>query len=918
MKYFFSTALLFIMSISFAQNKGTIKGILLDKEMNNEPLPFANVFIKSTQQGTTTEMDGKYEFQANPGTYTLVFSFVGYQKIEVPNVIVKPDEVTTLDNVILGATTGMSLKEVIVKVATAKETESALLTEQKKAVEIKESIGSVRLAKIGVSNVATATSKISGVTKNEGSGDVFVRGFGDRYLSTTMNGLPIPSDDVEKKNIDLNLFSTNIIQNVSISKTYNTANYADQASGTIDITSKEFRKNRFSIGLGSSLNSSLLKNNTWANFKSTQNVNDLSFGFYSKQYQTIDAITKQSWNTVAKKAPLDLNFSIAGEKKFELFKKNVSVFFIASHSNAFAHQEGVFKKYRSNILSKSFDDNVLYKTTINTTGLFNFSLKLNPNHKISFNSLFINKTIDNLFEMGRNGKAYVFEQEPLENSAFIRDQNLKQTRMFVNQLLGQHKFGEKNKLAWAIGYNYVNADEPNRIRNEVNILNQNTVQFSHGGGFQQRKSKQKINDTEINGFINNQIILSENEDRDKYYKLNLGINFRNKERNFRSNTIGVRAKNFQVSSIDDLSIAFLQSNFDNGSISLNVRQEDTYKGTLNVMAAYTSLDFRFKRISGNAGIRYETDQLYVTWDVGNFSGSNHSKKNNYTNILPSLNIKYEISETNFLRFAASKTITIPEFKEISPFEYVSPLGRVTGGNPELKESTNYNFDVKWELFPTSGGLFSLTSFYKNIQDPINLAQTRGSSGNFTFANTGEKANAFGIEFETRLDIINGNKEKNKASLNLNFNATKMWFNQDLLENFQYKGKTESGLQGASEFIVNTALSFTNNKEKEFVTTLTANYSSDKIFALGSPEDFANSSTLYNDEIIEKGFVSLDLVLNKKLSEKLSLKLLGRNLLNPSIEQTQKINPLSTKIETNETVVSYKKGVQLGLSLKYTF
>jgi len=918
MKIILSTALLFVVSFTMAQNKGTIKGILLDKEMNNEPLPFANVFIKGTQTGTTTEINGSYQIQINPGTYTLVLSFVGYQKIEVPNVIVKADEVITVETVILGAAQGMSLKEVIVKASTSKETERALLTEQKKAVEVKESVGAVRLAKMGVSNAAAATSKISGITKNEGSGGVFVRGLGDRYLSTTMNGLPIPSDDVEKKNIDLNLFSTDIIQNVSVSKTYTTANYADQASGTIDITSKVFSKSRFSIGIGSGITSTMLKDNTWSNFKATQNSNDLNFGFYTKKYQTIDAITAQSWNSKTKNTPLNLNYSFSGEKKFELFNKNASLFFIASHTNEFTHQDGVFKRYRSNVLDNYFNDTETYKTIINTTGLVNFSLRLNSKHKISINSLFVNKTIDNLYEQGRNGEGYVFDQDPQEYGAFVRDQNLKQTRMLVNQLLGKHTFGERNKLAWAIGYNHVNADEPNRIRNEVNILNPNTVQFAHVGDFQQRKSKQEINDTELNGFIKDQHILSENEDGDKFFKLNIGVNFRKKERTFNSLFIGVRAKGFQVSSIDDLSAAFVQSNFDNGSISLRTRQSDTYDATLNVFATYSSLDFRFRDFSGNVGFRYESDEINAAWDVGNYVGREGTIKNNYSNILPSVNLKYQLSEINFLRFAASKTITIPEFKELSPFEYVSPTGRVTKGNPGLKESTNFNIDLKWELFPSSGGLFSFASFYKNIKNPINLTQTRGSSGNFIYKNTGEKATVFGLEFEAKTDIIKGNIDENKGSLNLNFNATKMWFNQDLLENFQYKGKTTSGLQGASDFIINTALSYTNNKEKEFIATLTANYSSDKILALGAPEDFTNSLIFYNDEIIEKGFVSLDVIVNKKLSEKLSVKISGKNLLNPSIEQTQKISNLTTQNETNETIVSYKKGLQLGLSLKYTF
>lgn len=914
MKQITSIILLLFATYTMAQT-GTIQGIVLDKEAGNEPLPFANVFIQDSQTGTSTDMDGAFEFRVEPGTYTLVFTFVGYEKVELPNIIVNAGEVTTIDNVIMVATQGVSLDEVVVKAETAKESESALLAEQKKATVIKESIGAVRLSKIGVSDAATATTKISGVTKNEGSGDIYIRGLGDRYLSTTMNGLPIPSDDVEKKNIDLNLFSTNIIQNVSISKTYNTDSYADQASGTVDITPKEYNKNTASVRIGAGVNSNVATSDIWSNFKATQNINDLTLGFYKKPYRLEDAITYQSWNTEKRDNPLNTNIAVSAEKRFTLFNKSISLAFTASHRNDFDYRQGIFKKYRSNVLDNSFTDAETFRSTINTTAHFNAGIRLNEDHKLNYNYLFVNKTIDNLYEQGRNGEGYVFDQDPQEYGAFVRDQNTKQTRMFINQLLGEHRLGEKNELNWAIGYNFVSADEPNRIRNEVNILDENTVQFAHVGDFQQRKSSQVIEDEEINGLIKDQLTLKNEENT--MLKLNLGANYRNKERYFESLFIGVRAKDFQVASIDNLSEAFTRNNFSSGALTLRTREKDTYNASLTAAAGFANLDFSYYKWSGNIGARYEGDEINVSWNVANYVGRVGETTKNYTNVLPSLNLKYELNDANFLRFAASQTVTLPEFKELAPFEYVSPVGRVTKGNPDLVQSKNLNIDVKYELFPSSGELISLTGFYKQIKDPINLTQTRGSSGNFVYDNTGEKADVVGLEFETRLDLIKNDGEE-KGSLNLNVNATKMWFNQDLFEEFQYKGKTESDLQGASDFILNTALSYSTNKEKEFNATLAANYSSDKVFALGAPEDFANSTVLYNDEIIEKGFLTLDAVLSKDLSERLSLRLTAKNLLNPSIEQTQLVRNITTEIERNEVVSSYKKGAVYALSLRYTF
>ena len=242
-----------------AQKTGSILGKLTDTEMNNEPLPFANVVIKGTTKGTTSDFYGLYEIaNLEPGTYTVVYSFLGYETVEIPDVNVEAGKVTTID--VPMASTGVTLEGVTVTTIARKDSETALLIDQKKAIEIKESIGAVELGKMGVSDVAAATTKISGVSSSEASGDVFVRGLGDRYLSTTLNGLTVPSDDVEKKNIDLSLFPTRVIRNVSISKTYAAQSSADQSSGTINISSRELVGTReLRAGLSTGINSNVAK-----------------------------------------------------------------------------------------------------------------------------------------------------------------------------------------------------------------------------------------------------------------------------------------------------------------------------------------------------------------------------------------------------------------------------------------------------------------------------------------------------------------------------------------------------------------------------------------------------------------------------------------------------------------------------------
>ncbi len=201
MRNYLSVLFLLFVSISFAQ-KGTISGKITDKDVNNEPMPFANVMLKGTTIGTATDIDGNFELAVNPGNYVVQISFVGYETVEVP-VQVKANETITVNQAI--GSGSVKLDDIVVTQTINRQKENALLLEQKNAVEIKQNIGAQELSRKGVSDVATAVTKTTGITKQEGSGTIFVRGLGDRYNSTTLNGLPLPSTDPEKKNIGLDI-----------------------------------------------------------------------------------------------------------------------------------------------------------------------------------------------------------------------------------------------------------------------------------------------------------------------------------------------------------------------------------------------------------------------------------------------------------------------------------------------------------------------------------------------------------------------------------------------------------------------------------------------------------------------------------------------------------------------------------------
>ncbi|WP_425234734.1 TonB-dependent receptor domain-containing protein [Ulvibacterium sp.] len=970
MRYFIVCLCLFGTMLTEAQDTGSIVGKLTDKELNNEPLAFANVLLKGTTKGTTSDFDGLYEISGlDPGTYTIVFSYLGYETVEIPNIVVEAGKVTNVD-VPMSASEGMTLDEVVVVTVARKDSETALLLDQKRAIEIKESIGAIELGNLGISDVKSAATKISGVTESEASGDVFVRGLGDRYLVTTFNGLPIPSDDIEKKNIDLGLFPTRIIQNVSISKTYSASASADQASGNINIASRELTgTGELEVGVSSGANTNAVGDgNSDGGFKVTANYDDTTLGFYDTDVNIFDQLTRQSWDASTVDSPINLGFNISGGKSF--FDNKFKVFATASNSRSHKYlSPGVFKIWDQVTVTDSITDFNQWETEYVSNGMLDLTFQ-NEKHIVKTVTLFVNTLKDIVAEGGRNGFGNIQEETIGNFSDFVRDQNTKQTRLFVQQLIGNHKLGEKNVLDWAVSYNKLDADEPNRIRNVVNFTAETgQVILFENSGFESRKLSQFIDDEEYNGFIKDRWTFIDEETKTFY--MDLGINYRRKTRDFESTFYGVANvddNRASSTSLDDLDQIFTVANFQNNLLEIlsfqsNVDGEvkDEYSGEYESRAAFAQFNVGFGKWNINAGLRVQQDDIVVDYDVNNAPGGDvGTVTRDYSNFYPSLNMKYSINDEHAIRFAASRSITLPEFKEIAPFRYISPTGQQvfgTVGEDAVEASFSNNFDLKWEFFPTRGQLISTSLFYKAIEDPINKVRARGSDGAlFTFRNTGDKATVYGIELESKIDLIKPKTNDEDGSpigpeLSWVLNVSRMWHEQDLLEiraednpdiiaeTFRYGTNKEAGLQGASDWIANSSLNLETSGDNKFVANLSASYASDKVFALGFARSQNDWDTRYNDAIVEKGFVVLNSRVSKEFGEHFEVSLTGQNLLNPFIKQTidvlssasraeleafsdnreERLGPNAPRREIfTDEVRSYKIGRIFNLGLTYRF
>jgi len=908
--------LMLLTSLATFAQKGTVSGTLTDKDLQNEPLPFASVSLKGTTIGVSTDNDGKYSLSAKPGDYVLVLSFVGYQTVEVP-ITLKADETITVDRAL--GSGSVTLQDVQVQTAVNRQKESALLLEQKNAVEIKQNIGAQELSRKGVTDVATAVTKTTGITKQEGSGNIYVRGLGDRYNSTTLNGLPIPSNDPEKKNITLEIFPTEIVEYVSIDKVYNNRIYGDFAGGNVDIVSKEHRGDAYvRVDAGSSINSNAVSN---SDFRLSGRPN--SFGF-STINQPANPLGAYNYNTLVleEKNPVAGSFGISGGKTYSVGKEGkLSVFATGAFGNDYLSLEDGRSWADINgagFASKRFDDYRSYTYATNTTGMANVAYKISADHKLNFNSLFINSS--NLETEEYRGYSVDWAED---GKGFVRRSTYSKTALWINQLLGSHRITDRIKGNWAVGYNIVHDVQPDRMTNKMKIQDNGLVTINSISAPDNNRYFQDLDEKELTALASLDYKFAGDGSGEYAGKVTVGYSGRFKNRrleatqfNFDTNAAFL-SQQVDPNNLDqfynaaNLAAGWFQISTFRGDVSApNPLVPQYYEGDMTIHAGFASAEYKVnEKLTGVIGIRAEQITQDVEWATILSDGDNKLEK---TAILPSLTLKYALNDKQNLRFAASKTYTLPQFKERAPFAY-EEITQVKIGNKDLYASDDYNVDLKWEFFPKADEVFSVTAFGKLIQNPINDVIIASSTNDMSWLNTGDVGTAVGAEIEAR-KILWGGFEGSNAKLTGGLNLSYLHTEQDLDAAKVRKETTfeaeftnkKSAFTGASDFLANADISFLkewNEKQGNFMATLAFNYFSDRIYSLGINQ---------RGNLVDKAVGTLDLILKSKLNRHFGVGLSARNLLDPTIERVQENRSGDVLAQT------YKKGVNVGFSVNYTF
>jgi len=899
-----------ILTLSVTAQNGSIKGNVTDAS-NNESLIGTTVMLKGTTTGSITDFDGNFIIpNVASGNYTLVISFISYDSQE-KEIEVKSGQETLVNVKLAPATLEIEGVEVVAKAN--RESENMLLVEQKNAVIATQAIGAQEISRKGASDAEAAVTKVSGISKQDGVKNVFVRGLGDRFNFTSLNGFPVPSEDPEYKNISLDFFSSDMIKAVGVKKVFNGGMTGDVGGAEINISSKELVGNselNFDVtakGNSQAYNKTFLITDGVSNFGFAQNTSSPTSGETYAFKNSLDPTTQDF--------QLGKGIGISGGKSFNIGANHnpLSFYIIGNYSNDFSFTDGTTRQtttsgviYRDQN-TKEYEKTALHFATANLNYTFR---KIN----LSYNFLAIHTAKQVLRDdFGMDGNPFNGNSEN-DYMGLVRRQQNNDNTLLVNQLFLQRDFGKRFSADAGVAYNYTNGKEPDRRVNYLSYVGNNTLEPLKGQGNQHRYFGD-LKENDLNAMAKVMYKLTDNSDNVSSVEVGYRGRFLKDDYNA-SAWDNSWLKNLPQLDMNDFSLdaIFNQEGYAAGNFSNKNYKTYNYTVDKTIHSAYVELNYQLAgNLVANVGLKADDVNITLEYDL-DLNDQSPAKTNSIDELffLPSMNLKYTLNERNALRLGASKTYTLPQSKEISPMLYEGPQW-ASQGNKDLIPSTNYNVDLKWDFYLTPGELISVTVFGKLIQNPISKVEIPSANGYQSYANIAKDAKLGGVEVEIRKNIFSlGTENLKRLSTGINFSYIKTGVklsNESGQLPLEFTNE-KSELEGASPILANADLSYQYQKgDFEMNATLVGNYFSDRIYSIG-----VGGENGYND-VVENGLATLDFISSFRFKDHWGISFKAKNLLDPEYKLTRKPSG-----EGAEAVVlrSYQKGIGLSLGISYQF
>ena len=913
MKNLFKTsifAIVILMAASlFAQNTGQISGKVTDAN-NGEALIGANALIEGTALGAAVDVDGNYLIRNVPaGTCTVKFSLVGYAAKTV-NTVVVAGQTAKLDVVLKEET--IQGEAVVVEATAILNSENSVLQQQRKAATIGDAVAAEQIKRAPDATTGDALRRVTGVSIVDNK-YVYVRGTSERYNNTLLNGAQLSSTEPDKKAYAFDTLPSNLLENTVISKSFTPDLPGNFSGGLVQINTIEFPEKltiRFSATGAYNSASTASDFKTYAGSKwdafgiddgtrelpSAVNGQKVISSNYSKSdLQNIGRSFNNTWGVSNQKAAPNSSYMLSIGSSMPLFGRTLGYIGALSYRNTFDRVTITRNDYNFDGTPQFEYRGDEYRNSVLWGGMMNLSYKLGDFHKLSLKNLYNRAADDEVVQLRGN----YYDAGSEQNNTGLR---FVARSSYSGQFIGEHAFPRLAGLQWdwRATYSVSERDEPDYRRvvyarnidapDDPFVANLSFVANPASGG----RFFAKLND-------DNKGLASDFSLQVSQAKIKMGGAFNRVNRDFSARLFAFKTTSQTDSRLlySALDTLFASNHIGGNGFEIDeiTNKSDKYDANERLAAGYFMIDLPFQLWQRSlrliAGARVESNSQ----SLNSFDLQDHPVNVDLhnTDILPSLNLTYNLSDATNIRAAFSQTVSRPEFRELAPFAFYDfSTVSVVYGNPNLRRALIKNFDVRFEMFPNVGEILSASIFYKNFTDAIEEVIVPTTELTRSFGNA-DKARNYGFEVEMRksLKFVSGNLSNFSATGNYSWIQSEV----DLKGSTLAIAKSKRRLQGQSPYTINLGLLY-NNSRGSSVSVLYNRFGK-RIAQVGS---------LYDDDIIEMPRDLIDFTVAQNLGERYELKLTAKDIL----RQEQKFFQADRNVKGNQKGSTYS----VGLSLKF--
>jgi hypothetical protein len=899
-----------------ADDASKILGKVVSAE-TGEPLPYANLILsRITAEGDTVAAggtfvmpDGTYRLDATPGRYQILASFIGYHALTITDVEVPEDNSLNLD--ISLTPSAISIETVEVTAKALRSTSIAVIAERRKSAAVSDGISNEEISRTSDSNAAEALQRVTGLSVVGGQ-YVFVRGLGERYSSSTINGTEVGSPETNKRVLPMDLFASSLIDNVVVQKTYTPDQPGEFGGGVVDMETREFPGEKiWSVSTSSGFNS----NTTGRTFRSYYGGGRDWLGFddgtrdlpkdvprdypvkkagltctenclTGDQVVDIGRSFNLDWRTKSNSGSLPRSFSGTYGNEFEVMGRRLGLLGSVTYLNTLNTEQRVENEYRG---GETLNPLTAYDVNASTSSvlwgvLASLGYRLGNFHTIRFNAMY-NRSADDTYTsyQGLNenftGGVYIKQTrfEYVERGIFTATVGMRHN---VPRLFG-------SLIDWKFGYSNSTRDEPDR-RSWVYELEEGVYKLSTRGpsiGF--NRTFGKLNEDTRTADINWSLPFRQWGGLEA--KLKTGAHFSKKERSFRyrrfayltpgTNRLDRSLPPESLLVADNIKTSTTLGGFEFREFP---QPDDNYDASHDISAQYVLLELPvIRNLRAVGGARREmSDQSVTTFNLFDPSGDGTNPRERVVDWLPAVNLTYAVTEKTNLRAAFSETLNRPDLRELSKF--VTIVGGVStrpeGGNPDLHRCRIQNYDVRAEVFPTLNELLAASAFYKKLDQPI---EAKIDPSGVIIPVNGKDGYLYGMELEGRLGLNRFSSRLSSFGLNANLTLVK---SQASIDSVGVQHSNTRPLTGQSPYVANVGLFYTSASGMTEASLLYTAFGR-RLYTLGQ-------SAL--PDVYEQPHHSLDVSVSRQVAgvrAKLSVEnLLGENsLFKEGPKVTKKIN-----------------------------